>query len=150
MIPYYWPSVCCSERTGVCIWERDLLASTTTAMELKLLSSLLESLVFHKWLSFWLTNIPHFHSHIFWTWVSVWIYVLYRFCVCLMFEIFMCLRSKDLCVCVQELLPIKVKKRTTRSKKADEKQLVKIKSGELMSSKVKASKHINKPVLMLF
>lgn len=91
------------------------------------------------------------HSHIFWTWVSVWIYVLYRFCVCLMFEMFMCLRSKkDLCVCVQELLPIKVKKRTTRSKKADEKQLVKMKSGELMSSKVKASKHINKPVLMLF
>lgn len=67
-----------------------------------------------------------------------------------MSEMLMCFGSKkDLCVCVQELLPIKMKKRTTRSKKRDEKQVLKMKAGELMSSKVEAGKHIHKPVLTL-
>lgn len=39
--------------------------------------------------------------------------------------------------------------RTTRSKRTDEKQVVKMKPGELMSSKVKAGKHRRKPVLTL-
>lgn len=67
-----------------------------------------------------------------------------------MSEMLMCLGSKkDLCVCVQELLPIKMKERTPRSKKRDQKQVLKMKAGELMSSKVEASKHIHKPVLTL-
>ena len=81
--------------------------------------------------------------------VSVQIYELSRFCVRLMSEMLRCFSSKKDLNTRSGTLTYQNEKENHRKQK-DEKQVVKMKSGELMSSKVKARKHKHQPVLTLF